>query len=97
MPRSACPLLRKPALAAGSVLATAALLLAGCGAVVAPSWTITDRGASGFAEKFYRGAATGIPLGEAARRARQTIGRCGNVDRLSYAIYALPQSRLHLE
>lgn len=73
------------------------LLLAGCGAVVAPSWTITDRGASGFAEKFYRGAATGIPLGEAARRARQTIGRCGNVDRLSYAIYALPQSRLHLE
>lgn len=31
MPSSACPPLRRPALAAGSVLATAALLLAGCG------------------------------------------------------------------
>lgn len=71
-------------------------LLSGVGAVVAPSWIISDRGASGFAESFYHGAATGVTLGEAARRARQAIGRCGNVDRLSYAIYALPQSRLQL-
>lgn len=72
-------------------------LLAGIGAVVAPSWTISDRGASGFAEIFYRGAATGIPLGEAGRRARLASDRCGHLDRLGYAVYALPQSRLQLE
>ena len=69
----------------------------GAGALIAPSWTVSDRGASCFAETFYRHAATGLPLGEAARLSRCEIARRSPVDRIAYAVYAAPQSRLYLQ
>lgn len=65
-------------------------LHAGVGAVVAPSWTVTDAGALGFASHFYRNAQQGMALSEAARLARIQIGRAGNLDRIGYAVYATP-------
>ncbi len=65
-------------------------LHAGVGAVVAPSWTVTDAGALGFASHFYRYAQQGMALSEAARLARIQIGRSGNLDRIGYAVYATP-------
>lgn len=69
------------------------LLDAGAGAVVAPSWTVTDAGAMGFAENFYRNAKTGMSLSEAARLARRAIAHRGNLDRIGYAIYAAPTAQ----
>lgn len=66
------------------------LLDAGAGAVVAPSWTVTDAGAMGFAEHFYRNAKMGMSLSEAARQARRAIAHTGNLDRIGYALYAAP-------
>ena len=68
------------------------LLYAGVGAVIAPSWTITDAGALGFAEHFYRNAKSGLSLSESARRARKQIGHLGNLDRIGYAVYATPNA-----
>ncbi len=68
------------------------LLYAGVGAVVAPSWTITDAGALGFAECFYRNAHSGLSLSESARLARKQIGHTGNLDRIGYAVYAMPNA-----
>jgi len=67
-------------------------LHAGVGAVVAPSWTVTDEGALGFASHFYRYAKHGLALSEAARLARRQIGRTGNLDRIGYAVYATPMA-----
>lgn len=69
------------------------LLEAGVGAVVAPSWTVTDSGAMGFAEHFYRGAKAGMSLAEAARQARRAIAHTGNLDRTGYALYAAPTAQ----
>lgn len=68
------------------------LLYAGVGAVIAPSWTITDAGALGFAEHFYRNAKSGLSLSESARRARKQIDHLGNLDRIGYAVYATPNA-----
>ena len=68
------------------------LLYAGVGAVRAPSWTVTDAGALGFAEHFYRNAHSGLSLSESARRARRQIGHTGNLDRIGYAVYAAPNA-----
>ncbi len=73
------------------------LLDAGAGAVVAPSWTVTDAGAMGFAEHFYRNAKTGISLSEAARLARRAIAHRGNLDRIGYAIYAAPTAQARFD
>lgn len=67
---------------------------AGAGAFIAPAWTVSDVGAGRFAEAFYRSAAAGHPLGEAARRARIHAARQGDPDRLGYALYASPNARL---
>ncbi len=72
-------------------------LRAGVGALIAPSWTISDRGAGAFAESFYRHAAAGCTLGEAARRARCELAPRSPLDRIAYAVYAAPQSHLHLQ
>jgi hypothetical protein len=69
----------------------------GVGALIAPSWTVSDRGASCFAETFYRHAATGVSLGEAARLSRCAIAKRSPIDRIAYAVYAAPQSRLYLQ
>lgn len=69
----------------------------GVGALIAPSWTVSDRGASCFAETFYRHAATGVALGEAARLSRCAIAKRSPIDRIAYAVYAAPQSRLYLQ
>lgn len=70
------------------------LLDAGAGAVIAPSWTVTDSGAKGFAEQFYRHAKSGMSLAEAVRRARRDIVHTGNLDRIGYALYAAPTAQV---
>lgn len=67
-------------------------LHAGVGAVIAPSWSVSDSGALGFAEHFYRNAKSGLSLSESARRARKQIGHLGNLDRIGYAVYATPNA-----
>ena len=74
-----------------------AFLREGVGALIAPSWTVSDRGASCFAQTFYRHAAAGISLGEAARLSRCEIAKRSPIDRIAYAVYAAPQSRLYLQ
>lgn len=71
-----------------------AFLRSGAGAVIAPAWTVSDRGAGLFAEGLYRGAAAGHSLGEAARRARLHAAATGSADRHGYAVFASPAARL---
>jgi hypothetical protein len=49
---------------------TAPLLQAGARAVVATAWPIRDRSAARFVEDFYRGAASGLSVGDALRQAK---------------------------
>lgn len=71
-----------------------AFLRAGAGAVVAPSWTVSDRGAALFAERLYQSSAGGQLLGEAARQARLQAASRGSADRLGYSVFASPTARL---
>jgi len=70
------------------------VLGAGAVAFVAPSWSVRDRSAVAFAEKFYEHVTAGATLGEAARLARVASRRTGVPCRLGYAVYAAPGARM---
>lgn len=67
---------------------------AGAAAFIAPSWAVRDRLAGTFASHFYRGLQADVTVGEAARRARLQAREFGDPDRVAYAVYAAPNSRL---
>lgn len=67
---------------------------AGAAAFIAPSWSVFDHTASRFAEALYEALSNGVSLGEAARRARRWAKEEGNPDRLAYAVFALPNTRV---
>ena len=82
-----------------------AFLAAGAGVVIAPSWSVEDHCASMFAQRFYQELGKGHTFGEAARLARlsgrepgssghATTFISGNPDRLAYAVFAAPYTRL---
>ena len=70
-----------------------AFLRADAGAVIAPAWTVSARGAGLFAEGLHRGVAAGRSLGEAARRTRVSAAAAGSTDRHGYAVFASPAAR----
>jgi len=55
---------------------------------IGPMWEVGDDDALAFALRFYEGALAGIPLGEAARAARQELARMSRLP-LSFAGYVL--------
>lgn len=73
-----------------------AFLRGGASAFISSAWTIGDRSASRFAEQFYQRALLGLPLAEAARRARRSTRELGAFYALGYTVYASPQARLRV-
>lgn len=70
-----------------------AFLRAGAGAFVGTHWAVADQGPVLFAEHFYRRfVIEGLPLGEAARRARLDLRaeRPDDPTRLAYAVFGHP-------
>jgi len=68
---------------------------AGCGAFIAPQWSVNDEDAHTFAITFYQALAGGKTFGEAALEARQALP-VDSLGRLAYAVYSHPNGRLHL-
>ncbi len=68
---------------------------AGCGAFVAPQWTVGDEVAHAFAVAFYEALERGVTFGEATLAARGALPE-GSPGRLAYAVYAHPKGRLRL-
>jgi len=69
------------------------VLDAGCGAFVAPQWTVGDEVAHTFALAFYEALERGKTFGEATLAARGSLPK-GSPGRLAYAVYAHPGARL---
>lgn len=69
------------------------LLGAGCGAFVAPQWTVGDEAAHAFAVAFYEALERGKTFGEATLAARGALP-AGSPGRFAYAVYAHPGARL---
>jgi TolB-like protein len=63
-------------------------LMRGTQHYIGPMWEVGDDDALAFALRFYEGALAGIPLGEAARAARQELARTSRLP-LSFAGYVL--------
>ena len=69
-------------------------MAAGAGAFVGTLWAVGSTAAQVFAEAFYAGLASGIPLGEASRRARVAASRDHDDPTwLAYSVYGDPAAR----
>ena len=66
----------------------------GCGAFVGSFWAVEDEPAYRFAQSFYEGLFTGLPAGEAFRRARQSIKRPDSTTWMAFCLYADPHAVL---
>jgi len=64
------------------------------GGFIGSTWKTTDALACRFAISFYELLSRGLPLGEAMRRARQSIKSPGDATYLSYSLYANPRARV---
>lgn len=69
------------------------ILDAGCGAFVAPQWTVGDEVAHVFAQAFYGALERGETFGQATLEARRALPE-DPLGRLAYAVYAHPNGRL---
>ncbi len=69
-------------------------MAAGAGAFVGTLWAVGSTAAQVFAEAFYAGLASGIPLGEASRRARVAASRDHHDPTwLAYSVYGDPAAQ----
>lgn len=66
-----------------------AFLLAGVQHYIGTFWEIPDEAGQHFAVAFYRSLAAGVPIGEAMRRARQSLVDAYGEDRMLWASYML--------
>jgi len=71
----------------------ASFLRAGAGAFVGTSWAVREKPARLFAETFYGALLDGVPLAEAALRARNAA-RLGDGSWLAFKVYGHPLARL---
>lgn len=71
----------------------------GCGAFVAPLWTVDDRPAHAFATSFYAALEAGRTFGEAAQAARRQVRELDppGLTWLAFSVYAHPNARLVLD
>jgi tetratricopeptide (TPR) repeat protein len=73
-----------------------AFLKQGACAVVAPLWSVTDKGAHGVAERFYERVFAGMSPAEALRHERAQAHSSKSVDSLSYLYFGHPLLRIEL-
>jgi len=70
-------------------------LTAGAGAFIGSLWEVRDTSASRFAEEFYRALFSGVPLGDAMKRARTAIqNEPSDPTWLAYTLYGNPAAIL---
>ena len=71
-----------------------AFLKGGAGVFVGALWSVGDRSARTFTEKFYTALLDGSTLSESTIQARETARRSGDATWLAYAVYGHPYMRI---
>lgn len=72
------------------------LVSGGAGLFLAPMWTVSDAAALAFSKALYGALRSGVPVGEAVLKARESARATGTGDLtyLAYSLYAHPNARV---
>jgi len=63
-------------------------------AFIGTYWSVYDKSAFGFSKAFYEGLLSGLPIGEATRKARLSIKRAGDPTWLAYTVFGDPVAEI---